>query len=344
VPDAAAAAVPALGGRHLAVGSHGVLRVAALEGGELRESTGDGALARLRSLRHPTAPGLWIDYTGPSPEQVAQLGEVLDLHPLIVEDIVEGNQRSKIEATDGLVHIVMFALEYRDTVVASEIDLVLGRDFLLTVHDEDWNPRQTSHLRAETPAILAHGPDHVLWALSDSIVDNYFPFADRLGDAIDALQDDVIGGAHPAALQRLFQLKRELIEVRRAVAPVREIFNQLANRELGLVDADETIYFRDIYDHLIRLTDELDTYRELVSGTLEVYLSQVNNSLSLIMKRLTGVTVIVAGIGAVAGIFGMSEAGAALSGREADGFWTVVAITVLASAVIALILRRIDWI
>ena len=96
---------------------------------------------------------------------------------------------------------------------------------------------------------------------------------------------------------------------------MREIFNQLTNRDLALIDDDEVVYFRDVYDHLIRLTDELDNYRELVSGTLDVYLSTVNNNLSLIMKRLTGVTVVLAGIGAIAGIFGMSEAGPRLPRR-----------------------------
>ena len=111
---------------------------------------------------------------------------------------------------------------------------------------------------------------------------------------------------------------------------MREVFNQLTNRDETLIDADEIVYFRDIYDHVIRLTDELDNYRELASATLDVYLTQVNNNLSVIMKRLTGVTVILAGIGAVAGIFGMSEAGAArCSGGEASGFWLVTAIVLV---------------
>ena len=107
----------------------------------------------------------------------------------------------------------------------------------------------------------------------------------------------------------MFQLKRELHEVRRLIAPVREVFNQLTNRDSALIDDNELVWFRDVYDHLIRLADEIDSYRELLSATLEVYLTQVNNNLSMIMKRLTGVTVILAGVGAVAGIFGMSEAG-----------------------------------
>ena len=142
----------------------------------------------------------------------------------------------------------------------------------------------------------------------------------------------------------LFALKRELIEVRRAISPVREIFNQLTNRDTPLIDAEEVVYFRDIYDHVIRLTDELDNYRELASATLDVYLTTINNNLSVIMKRLTGVTVIVAGIGAIAGIFGMSEAGLAISGGEAAGFWLVTVLTLVFGGAAAVFLRKIDWI
>ena len=111
-----------------------------------------------------------------------------------------------------------------------------------------------------------------------------------------------------------------------------------------MIDNDEILYFRDVYDHLIRLTDELDNYRELVSGTLDVYLSTVNNQLSLIMKRLTGVTVVLTGIAAIGGIFGMSEAGTALGGKEAAGFWLVTARTITLAFFMAWVLRRIGWI
>jgi len=221
---------------------------------------------------------------------------------------------------------------------------VLGPGFLLTTHDASWDPRASNHMRGGVETILKHGPDHLLWALADDIVDGYFPFADQLGYAIDEVQDAVVQKADKATLERLFLLKRELIDVRRAVSPVREVFNQVTNRDMPLIDEEELVYFRDIYDHVIRLTDELDNYRELASATLDVYLTTINNNLSIIMKRLTGVTVILAGIGAVAGIFGMSEAGLALNGGEAGGFWAVTAFVVGIASIAALILRKIDWI
>ena len=312
--------------------------------GALRETEGDAAIKALPGELAEKDAAVWVDMAAPSPGQVEAVGAILGLHPLIIEDVLEGNQRAKIETTDGVVHIVLFALDRVERPRIFEIDLVLGLGYLLTVHDGDWDPRSSHHLRSGVEGVLVHGPDHLLWAIGDDIVDGYFPYADRLGDAIDAVQDAVIARATPDTLERLFSLKRELIEVRRAASPTRDVFNQLTNRDLTLVDPEELVYFRDVYDHVIRLTDEMDNYRELASSTLDVYLTQVNNNLSVIMKRLTGVTVLLAGIGAVAGIFGMSEAGTAFAGSEAGGFWIVAGATVALASGAAFFLRRIDWI
>ncbi len=326
--------------QHVAAPVPSFVRVAAWKDDEVREWQGFGDIRA--SLQDP-ATTLWVDLTDPSPDQVSEVARLLNLHHLIAEDILEGNQRAKIEVTDELCHIVLFALEYRGEMLRSEIDLVLGPNVLLTVHEARWDPRATIHLREGLGPIMRHGPDHLLWALVDSVVDSYFPFIDLMGDEIDTIEDEVVTHADSRVLARLFQLKKDLLTARRAVAPVREIFNQLTNRDLALIDREEIVYFRDVYDHLIRLTDELDSYRELVSSALEVYLSTVNNNLSLIMKRLTGITVILAGIGAIAGIFGMSEAGTAFAGAESAGFWIVAAITVAAATGLYTFFRRLGW-
>ncbi|HET7026838.1 MAG TPA: CorA family divalent cation transporter, partial [Candidatus Limnocylindrales bacterium] len=288
---------------------------------------------------------IWADLTGATPDTVEAITTRLRLHPLIAEDIVEGNQRAKIEVTDERIHIVLFAIAFDGNEVRlDEVDVVLGSTFLLTVHASSWDPRRIHRVRDGVGDLLGRGADHLLWAVVDAIVDDYFPLMDLVGDAIDDLEDLVVSSPAPATLQRLFRLKRELLRVRRAVNPVRDVFNQLTNRDLALIDAEEILYFRDVYDHLIRLTDELDTYRELVSGSLDIYLSTVNNNLSLIMKRLTGITVILAGIGAIAGIFGMSEAGSAFSGGEAGGFWIVATASVGLALGLYFVLRRIGWI
>jgi len=132
--------------------------------------------------------------------------------------------------------------------------------------------------------------------------------------------------------------------MRHVVAPSREVLNLLTSREHELIREPQVLYFRDVYDHLVRLTDEFDSFRELTAATIELYLSTVNNNLSVIMKRLTAATVVLAGIAAVAGVFGMSEASSALAGQEGFGFWLITIATVLIAAVVLAVLRRIDWV
>ena len=318
-----------------------LVRIVARIDGETRRVEGSDALPAL--LADPDAR-VWVDVTAAAHHQVADVAGHLELHPLIAEDIAERNQRAKVEEIDGTLHIVMFWIAYVGGVTELEVDLVLNHRSLLTVHEPGWDPFTLPQLRGDPGSILQRGPDFLLYAITDGIVDAYFPVLDAIEDEIDALQDDVIAKPTSWTLQRLFVLKRELIGLRRAMSPAREVFNQLTNRDLGLVAPEHLVYFRDVYDHLIRVTDELDNDREMVSGTLDVYLSTVNNNLTVIMKRLTGVTVILAGIAAVAGIFGMSEAGLAVGGSEGGGFWVVAGVIVVAAALTALVLRRINWI
>jgi magnesium transporter len=295
-------------------------------------------------LRDPNAK-VWVDVTAPEGSSAGDVASILDLHPLIAEDIAERNQRAKFEEIEGTIHIVMFAVRYEASQVeTTEVDLVLDQRSLLTVHADGWDPFSLDQLRSDPGSVLERGPDFLLYAITDGLVDALFPVMDAIEDEIDELQDDVIRKANPATLERLFSLKRQLIGLRRATSPAREIFNQLTNRDLPLVADEHLIYFRDVYDHLIRVTDELDNDRDLVAGTLDVYLSTVNNNLSIIMKRLTGVTVVLAGIAAVAGIFGMSEAGPAFQGTEALGFWLVTGVVCGIALFLAWILHRIDWI
>jgi magnesium transporter len=318
------------------------IRGVALTGGKAVGVTSRDDLAV--ALRDPSAT-VWVDVTTPDGGSGGDIATMLDLHPLIAEDIAERNQRAKFEEIEGSIHIVMFSVRYVEGEVDTvEVDLVLGPRSLLTVHAEGWDPFTLDQLRGDPGGLLQRGPDFLLYAITDGLVDALFPVMDAIEDQIDELQDDVIRKASPQTLERLFGLKRELIGLRRATSPAREIFNQLTNRDLELVAPEHVVYFRDVYDHLIRVTDELDNDRDLVAGTLDVYLSTVNNNLSVIMKRLTGVTVILAGIGAFAGIFGMSEAGSAFAGNEAIGFWLVTTVVFGAAIGLAWMLHRIEWI
>ena len=303
------------------------------------------SLATLDEVRSAHAAGdrLWLDLVDPGAELLRQLGELLELHPLVVEDIAERNQRAKVELTGGALHMVMFSLDYVGELVRSEIDIVLGERFLLTAHDADVDLRGEAFLRRTPDAYLADGPDYLLWAVADRLVDDYFPVFDKLSDEVDDLEDDVLRRPSQWIVERLFAVRRDLLVIRHAVMPQREIFNQLTNRDLPMIKPERVVFFRDVYDHLIRLTDELDSHRELVTTTLDIYLSQVNNNLSEVVRRLTAVTVVLAGMGAVAGLFGMSEAGPALAGAEAAGFWLVALAVLALGALAVLYFRRIRW-
>jgi len=317
------------------------IRIRSWRGDKLEESTNVDDLARLVAAKDSAT---WIDLAAPSAELLHAVARRLGLHPLIAEDIVERNERAKVRLVGDVIHIVLFELERQDEMKIQEVDFVLGQDFLLSVHPTGWDPMAAHQVKMGVEPLLSKGPDLLLWALVDSIVDGYFPVFDAIGDEIDEVEDLSISQTVPATLQRIFRLKRELLQIRHYVAPSREVVAQLTSREFDVIREPNVFYFRDVYDHLIRLNDELDSFRELVAGALEVYLSSINNNLSTIMKRLTGVTVILAGIGAIAGIFGMSEAGAAFAGGEATGFWLIVAGTIVAAVAAALFLRRIDWI
>ena len=325
--------------------SAGVVRLAVLEGGVCREWDGEDAIVEIPKALGRRQARLWIDVCGADHGLKGRVAAILELHPLLVEDIAERDQRAKLEQVDDLLHVVMFSLGFeKDQIYERELDFVLGARFLLSNHSAWWDPRATRHLRAGVQGVLAKGTDFLLWALADDVIDGYFPILDQLGDEIDDLEDQVVNRADRALLERLFDLKRQMIQIRRVTSPQREMFNALSSREDKYISIESRLYFRDAYDHLIRLTDELDTYRELASATLETYLSTVNNNLSLIMKRLTGVTVVVAGIGAVGGIFGMSEAQFAFRLDEGPGFWIVALGSLVLAGIAAAALRRIDWI
>lgn len=327
------------------VPSEGLVSLGVLEAGVYREWQGEDALAELpRALARRSAL-VWIDVCAGGPELKRRISSSLKLHPLLAEDLVERDQRAKLEQVGEMLHLVMFGLGLDGgEIFERELDFVLDRRFLLTTHSVWWDPRATRQLRAGVAEVLARGTDFLLWALADDVIDAYFPILDGLGDEIDDLEDQVVARSDRALLERLFDLKRQLIQVRRVTSPQREMFNALSSREDSFVSAETRLYYRDAYDHLIRLTDELDTYRELASATLEAYLSTVNNNLSFIMKRLTGVTVVVAGVGAVGGIFGMSEAQYALRLDEGIGFWIVTVSSLVLAGVAVLVLRKIGWI
>lgn len=331
---------PAVGEPGASAPTAGTIRVVSWRAGQTTEATeSDG----LEGLVAADDGRVWVDLTDPPPDLVERIAREVGLHPLVAEDIIESNERAKVELVGEFIHIVMFTLSRDPETEVHEVDFVLGKGFLLSVHPATWDPGSAHQLKLGVGTLLARGPDFLLWALVDGIVDGYFPIFDSYADEIDDLEDAVIGSADRDTLQRLFKLKRELIRLRHVVAPSREIFAQLTSREFEAIGEAQVFYFRDVYDHLIRLTDEFDTFRELVTGTLELYLSTINNNLAVIMKRLTGVTVILAGIGAIGGLFGMSQATPGLAGQEGFGFYFITVTSIVVAALAVWVLRRIGW-
>jgi magnesium transporter len=295
-------------------------------------------------LERPEAR-VWVDVEDATEETLARLAKTFSLHHLVAEDIIERRQRAKLVIWDDMIHVVLFALAHDGELAVSEVDVVLAERFLLTSHPPSWRPGEAlADERRDVDDLMRLGTDMLLYAIIDPIVDGYFPVIDRISDEIDRLEDDVMSGAHDAIVARLFHARRTLLEVRHLVSPERDILFQLSNREMPLIAEPHRAYFRDVYDHTLRVTDELDTHRELASGVLDAYLTSVNNGLSDVMKRLTAITAVLAGVGAAAGIFGMSEAARAFGLSGAIGFWLVTAVVAAIGMVVFLYFRKIDWI
>jgi magnesium transporter len=295
-------------------------------------------------LERPDAR-VWVDVEDATEVTLRQLASTFGLHHLVAEDIIERRQRAKLVIWDDMIHVVLFALEHGDELRVTEVDIVLAERFLLTSHPPTWRPSEALAAdRRDVDQLMRLGTDMLLYAIIDPLVGGYFPVIDRISDDIDLLEEDVLSGDRDAIVTRLFQVRRTLVEVRHLVSPERDILFQLSNREMALIAEPHRVYFRDVYDHALRVTDELDTHRELAGGVLDAYLTSVNNSLSEVMKRLTAITAVLAGIGAAAGIFGMSEAATSLGLPHPVGFWLVAAIVAAIGVMVFVYFRRIDWI
>jgi magnesium transporter len=271
---------------------------------------------------------------------------VFEFHPLAVEDSEQFDQRAKLDEYDDFVFIVVYgATPDEDRLV--EVHCFYSERFLITVHRDDCPAFAEIRRRYQQRDKGIDRPSLLLYRVIDGLVDSFFPVLAAFDDRIDELEDAIFLKADDDQLQEIFKMKRLLVGMRKGVSPQRDTFARLTGgiAELPGFDEEDERYFRDIYDHLIRLTDELDSFRELVTGTLDAYLTTVNNNLSEVMKRLTAVTVIVAGMGAIAGVFGMSEAALALSLRpEAEPFWLLTGLIGGFGVAAWVYFRKIGWI
>ncbi|HZD56259.1 MAG TPA: magnesium/cobalt transporter CorA [Anaerolineales bacterium] len=255
---------------------------------------------------------LWVDFEGTPPEEDEPiLREIFGFHPLAIEDALQETHVPKIDDWVKYLYIVLHAVmfdkskdEHLDT---QELDIFLGKNYMVTHHDERIPAiEQTWGLIQRDERFWQQGAVQILYRLTDELATSYMPVVDEMDDHIDALEDELFEEPAPDTLERVFALKRSVLHLRRIVAPQREVLNKLARDDYNVIDPKARIYFRDVYDHLVRLYDISESIRDMTSGTLDTYLSVINNWMNDIMKTLTIITTLFMPITFVTGFFGMN--------------------------------------
>ncbi len=286
---------------------------------------------------------IWADVVGPSAEDLAVLGDVFRFHPLALEDTMNQRQRPKAEEYgDHLFVILNPAQETAQGGDFRELDVFLGAHFLVTVHPEpepviEVAERRLAALGGATKVSSAL----LFYLLVDTVVDGYFPILETLGDAAEALENDLLLRPQQRLLHRLFHLKRSLIEMRKVVAPQRDMFNLLTRRELPYLDrGDVQYYLRDVYDHLLRVSDRIEIYRDLVGSGVELYMSATSNRLNQVVNRLTAATVVIGALAVITGFYGMNFEHTWPPFRAGWGVPFAIAIMATTVVAIVLLLRR----
>ena len=254
----------------------------------------------------------WINIDGLHQVEILErLGECYGLHPLVLEDILNTDQRPKMEDYGEYLFIVLRMLNYNDKsseIEAEQISLILGTNFVLSFQEKEgdtFNPIR-ERIRNGKGRIRRMGADYLAYSLLDSIVDNYFIILEKLGEKIEFLEDELVTRPTPETLQIIHHLKREMIYLRKAVWPLREVIGSLERGEPPLVKETIRVYLRDVYDHTIQVIDTIETFRDMVSGMLDIYLSSISNRLNAVMKVLTIIATIFMPLTFLAGIYGMN--------------------------------------
>ena len=285
--------------------------LARLPGGELQE-LGAEDLHTIDGLRAKPDHVVWLDIASPTTDDLKVLREEFSVHPLALEDLEKRRQRPKIDRYGEQQMIVTYeVLESTDAdrfLDLGELHFFAGPGYLVSVRWQSSPAIEEVERRfRERPDAVARTPGSLLYAILDAAVDGFFPLLDRLADKIEDLEERILAGGRTGdTLRSILRLKRELLELRRTISPQRDVANALLRRDLPLVDDASAPYFQDLYDHLIRVLDQLDLQRDLLSSALEANLSVTSNNLNAVMKRLTAFTVILMVPTLIAGIYGMN--------------------------------------
>ena len=258
-------------------------------------------------------PGVtWINVSGI--HQVAnleKLGECFQLHPLVLEDILNIDQRPKVEDYDDYLYIVLKTIrpgERLDEITVEQISLILGRNYVLSFQEgnTDIFAPIRDRLVAEKGRIRKSGPDYLAYTLIDLIVDHYFVVLETCAEQIETVEDGVVSHPTPTTLKDVHRFKTDMILLRKSLWPLREVIARMERRESPLIEDATSVYFKDVYDHTIVAIETVETYRDILSGMLDIYLSSVSNRLNEVMKVLTIIATIFMPLTFIVGLYGMN--------------------------------------
>jgi len=276
--------------------------------GEIRTAVSPEALPE---LLQDTRGLLWLDLREESPEACTPiLRDVFGFHPLAIDDALEESHVPKVDDWGRYLYLVLHAVSYNveeNDIDTLELDVFVGANYIVTHQDTPlkavervWNlcQRDERHLR--------RGPAHLLYKLADEVAADYMPVVEDIDITIDEIEDQVFDNPAPGVLEQIFGLKRALLTLRRIIGPQREVLNKLGRGDYAVIPAEYGVFFRDVYDHLVRLYDISESLRDLVGGALDTYLSVVSNRMNEVMKTLTVITTMFMPVSFLAGFFGMN--------------------------------------
>jgi magnesium transporter len=278
--------------------------------GEMRVDLTRDEIARALAKEDGT---LWVDIDTRDTDKVSMLKDVFHFHPLAIEEATNPESRVKVEEFESYVLLIVRTVAFcEDTddpydLDTANISFFLGKNYLVTVHGPKTNPvDSTRELLGRKPELAKHGPAKLMHAIVDQAVDAYFPIIDKLDEFMESLEEKVFAQFDQDALRELFAVKRLVLTLRRHLAPERDALSVLTNRPSTLLTPDIQVYFRDIYDHVLRIYDSFENFRELLGSTQESYLTQVSNRLGMATKALGVVATVTLPFVVVSGMWGMN--------------------------------------
>ncbi len=266
-------------------------------------------LANLKGILEDKRAVLWLDVADPSQEELELLRREFGFHELALEDATLPHQRPKLDEYEQFYFLVFYSVQLGEKaeLAMAELDLFVGPNYLVAVHKSPVSEIEEGLRRWErNGSVLGHGVGALVYALLDSLVDRYFDLADQVAEQVGALEQLILEGADRGTVQSVFALKKRLLALRRVLGPERDALGVLMRQDIPLLDGKTIVYLRDVYDHLVRITDTVDLHSDLLTNALDVYLSSISNRLNQVMKTLTSVTIILMSVALISGIYGMN--------------------------------------